>query len=240
MSAPFITAPPGVFDFLRLPPELRYRIYQVHLSEEGDVSYQTWSRESGLVTHDEPMEKTRLGVNIFRVCSQIYHEAVTFAYADRHWDLGRTLPVGPYKLAIDCAQRVSCVPHDTVGRIQNLGLTLAFGLSSQSCVVTSVEMGDLTKLKSLRGLELFLDLDKRNEKIPSWLRRPDVTLRDSPLFIGLVCQILSQIPTQVEFELWPLVGADWDAREQRELDRDIDYIARTFLAIQGCNCATST
>lgn len=234
MSAQIVTTRPDVFDFLRLPPELRNRIYQLHLSKVGDVVYY-----SGPNICDKLSNKPLLGVNILRVCSRVYHEAVTFAYTGRIWDLGRTLPVDPGTNVIDCAQRLSCVPQDTVGRIQNLVVTLAFGLDSPACVVTSVKMGDLTKLKSLQFLDLFLYLSHPDAKIPSWLCHPDIAYHSSPFFIGLVCQIISQIPKRVSFNLWPVVGGDWKGPKARKLIKDIRYIVDKFFDIKGCDCATS-
>jgi hypothetical protein len=115
MSIPIDTTPPGVFDFLRLPPELRNRIYQLHLSKEGDIDHQRLFDEGPHIRFNPPAVeyplKPVLDVNILRVCRQIYNEAVTFAYADRMWILGCALTWGSRRCAIDCTYR--CCREDT-------------------------------------------------------------------------------------------------------------------------------
>ena len=82
MAMPIVTTRPGIFNFLGLPPELRNRIYQLNLSEKGIVDYEDTSGDI-CVSYDKPRYKLNLGINVLRVCRQIYDEAVSFAYADR-------------------------------------------------------------------------------------------------------------------------------------------------------------
>ncbi|KAG9843622.1 hypothetical protein KCU98_g7651, partial [Aureobasidium melanogenum] len=101
-------------------------------------------------------------------------------------------------LAVDCAQRLACIPRGTAEKIECLELDIVVDLWSPTNMVTSVAMGDLIKMKSLRTIELNLILESGSNPFPKWLNRRNATYRDSPLLVGLVCQILGQIPAQVQ------------------------------------------
>jgi hypothetical protein len=239
MSAQIATTPPGVFDFLGLPPELRNRVYQLHLSQEDEVNYiySQGIRGPGIMC-DTPVAKLLLGVNILRVCRQIYDEAVSFAYADRLWSLGEA-PAALDSTGIDCAQRLTCIPHYTIGRVEQVRLEIEIDLRLPTSIVTPVAMGDLTRLKSLKILELFVGLDNMQPHLPKMYGYGDYSLRNSPFLVGLVCGVLSQLPVQVEV-VWVSTIKDLLGWTRYEVDAELEHIAHKFGAIKGCSCATST
>ncbi|KAH0278191.1 hypothetical protein KCU91_g2658, partial [Aureobasidium melanogenum] len=223
------------FDFLSLPLELRNRIYSLHLSNEGVVDYLEADDDAEEITHDEPVIKPVLGVNILRVCKQIYDEAVLLAYANRRWAMGYA-PITPDRLTIDCAQRLACIPSDTAEKVEHLGMDIEITLNQPYSLVRSISMGDLPKMKSLRTIELNLVLESGPNQSPRWLNRLNATYRDSPLLVGLVCQILSQIPAQISV-VW--LSTMWD-EETGEIEGEVDfnllYIAQKYSAIKGRAC----
>ena len=79
MNAPTVTTQLGVFNFLKLPSELRNRIYQLHLSKKGMVNYE----DDDFRPYEKPVRRLCLGVYVLQDCKQIYNEAVPFAYANR-------------------------------------------------------------------------------------------------------------------------------------------------------------
>ncbi|KAH0341846.1 hypothetical protein KCU81_g6009, partial [Aureobasidium melanogenum] len=203
------------FDFLSLPLELRNRIYSLHLSNEGVVDYLEADDDAEEITHDEP--------------------AVFFAYANRKWAMG-CAPQTSNGLTIDCAQRPACIPNDTAEKVERLSLDIVIDLWSPTNIITSVAMGDLTKMKSLRTIELNLILECGYDPSPGWLNRRNDTYRNSPLLIGLVCQILSQIPARISV-MWK--SAIWDQEtsgDEGEVDADLLYLAQKYSATKGCAC----
>lgn len=236
MDTQTVAAPSGVFDFLGLPSELRNRIYQLHLSSEGLVQCHQNGYE-GLEVMD--YLKPRLGINILAVCRQIYHEAVAFAYADCMWDMG-PLSLGTSlrlveKYAIHCAERLACIPFD---KVQHLRMNIIFETQGPIPSVLSIAMSDLTKLKSLRSLEVFVFAGSTYNLVPVWLRDRGVTYRDSPLLIGLICQVLSQTPRQVKV-VWTSALSGWEQRNAVKMDADMAHIAHKFDAIKGCGRSTN-
>ncbi|KAG9948352.1 hypothetical protein KCU85_g5045, partial [Aureobasidium melanogenum] len=223
------------FDFLSLPLELRNGIYYLPQSSGGEVDYLEADDDSEEITHDEPALKPVLGVNILRVCKQIYDEAVLFAYTNRKWAMGFA-PQTSDGLTIVCAQRLACIPNDTAEKVERLSLDNIIDLWSPTNIITSVAMGDLTKMKSLHTIELDLIFECGSDPSPGWLDRRNDTYRDSPLLIGLVCQILSQIPAQISV-VWK--SAIWD-EETGEIEGEVDfnllYIAQKYSAIKGRAC----
>jgi len=239
MNTPIVTTRSGVFNFLGLPPELRNRIYRLHLSKEGSVDYQVFGTERCFQqTCNEPISKPVLGVNVLRVCKQIYLEAVRFAYADRIWDLGRAASRPDWRTA-DCAERLTRIHHGAIGKVQRLQLEVIIEVQASISCITTVAMGDLTKLKSLESLNLFVMLENRYDLVPGSRRRRGATFRYAPLLIGLVCQIMSQVPAQVKIA-WISDLGEMKDRQEEQLNADLEHIAHRFGAIQGCNCATST
>jgi hypothetical protein len=241
MNAPIAASPPDVFNFLGLPSELRSHIYWLNLGQKGDVSYQTYDYQTyddlGFqIVHDKPAVKPVLGVNISQVCKQIYHEAVMLAYWGRKWDLG-TAPRDSGKATVDCAARLACIPHDTAEKIQELGLEMVISLQTPISF-TSVAMGDLTKFKSLRRLKLSVFLESGYDHAPEWLLHRGDLYRNSPFLIGLVCQMLSQIPDHLGITWLSAVG-DWDEVREFKRDEDMLDIAYEFEAIKGCRCPES-
>ena len=187
----------GIFDFLGLPRELCDRICRLHLSNQGEVDYLEADDNTEEITHDKPAIKPLLGVNLLRVCKQIYDEAVLYAYEKRKWAMGYA-PITPDKLTIDCAQRVACIPPTTAEKIQHLAMNIEVTFKEPYDAVRSIAMGDLTKLQSLRTFELFLVLGDFVIHAPRWLRQRDDAWRNAPLLFGLVCGIVAQVPTRVE------------------------------------------
>jgi hypothetical protein len=223
MDMPIIAIRPGIFNFLELPSELRNRIYQLHLSKEGNIEYPMDEDVLGPSIYDKPLTKPIMGINILRVCRQIYNEAITYAYTNRRWSLG-----GPFT----CAERLTHIPSGTVEKIQRLRLNVANPLYASSPVV-SVTVGDVTKMKSLKSLELVVVL------CLEWVSHHSIPYCDSTLLVGLVCQILSQIPTQVEVS-WTPILEEWRYNERDELGAAMEAIAHKFAAIKGCDCAADT
>ncbi|THZ10173.1 hypothetical protein D6C95_00742 [Aureobasidium pullulans] len=148
---------PGVFDFLRLPRELRDLVYSLHLSKPGKVGYEGDDDYCVQRIDDEIAFKPTIGINILRVCRQIYDEAVTYAYIDRKWAMGYLLE--PYPRAIHPAQRLSCIPSKTAEKVQHLGLDMRIYLYKSGRNVAPVDMDGLFKMKSLHTLELFMFFD---------------------------------------------------------------------------------
>lgn len=137
--------------------------------------------------------------------------------------------------AIDCAERLACIPCDTAEKIQRLGLDIMINLWSSTNIITSIAMGDLTKMKSFRTVELNLNLESGANPSPRWLNRRDATYRNSPLLTGLVCRILSQIPAQIQEVVWMSAVWDWEiSGAEGEFDADLLYIAQKYSAIRGC------
>jgi hypothetical protein len=236
-----MVTPPGVFNFLQLPSELRNHIYWLILSQGGDVNYQEIDPVGDLQIYEWPMIQLLQGVNILRVCKQIYQEAVMFAYADRRWFLGNASLVSLREFSLDCGPRLICIPDDTVGKVQRLGLILFIEMDSATSLITSVTMGDFIKLKSLQSLELRVMLWLRDIRIPKWLRRGTDSCRYSPSIIGLVCQIISQVPAHVNITwLSTVQNYDSDTENDYKPDEDMLHIAHEFGAIQGCRCTTDT
>ncbi|KAH0383302.1 hypothetical protein KCU92_g5519, partial [Aureobasidium melanogenum] len=228
----------GIFNFLGLPLELRHSIYRLHLTNEGEVDYLELGDDTKDITctHDKPAIKPLLGVNILRVCKQIYNEAVLFAYDNRKWAMGYA-PITPDRLTVNCAQRLACIPPTTARKIQHLGLNIDITLKTPYNLVRSIAMGDLTKLKSLRTLELFLVLGDLGVRAPRWIRQRDSTWCNAPLWVGLVCGILAQVPSHIEV-VWLSTVADTDGcNSVGELDEDLLQIAQTYSGIKGCQCA---
>ena len=240
MGTQIVTAPPGVFNFLDLPSELRNRIYQLHLSKAGIVDCPYDEKETDVHYHSKPL----IGVNILRACKQIYNEAVTFAYADCKWLLGpASFGAGHLisdRFSLDCAARLTRIPHGTIDKVQHLGLNILFEENGLIRSVMSVEFGDLTKLKSLRTLEVFLFPGEPYSLIPEWHRRRGITYRHSSLLMGLVCHILSQTPTSVEVKWTSVMASSWQWREDIQLNSDMAHLTHKFRAVKGCNCTTST
>jgi hypothetical protein len=171
------------------------------------------------------MIKPIIGVNILRVCRQIYNEAVTYAYTNCTWSLGAPL------ICTDCLIRF---PRGTVEKIQHVRLHIrVYICSSTTSPVMRITMSDLIKMKSLRSLELILVSD------PEWPSDSDVSYCDSTLLVGLVCQILSQVPTQVKV-VWISLFGEWKDAQGEELGTAMGDITEKYAAIKGCNCATST
>lgn len=223
------------FDFLSLPLELRNGIYYLPQSSGGEVDYLEADDDSEEITHDEPALKPVLGVNILRVCKQIYDEAVLFAYANRKWAL-RYAPQTASGLTTDCIHRLACMPRATAERIQHLGLNIDVNLWEPDNLVRSIAMGDLTKLKWLRTLELFLSFGDSGFP-PRWMLQRNTTWRSAPLFVGLVCGILAQVPVHVEI-VWISTVSHIDGGScVGELDEDLLQIAQTYCGIKGCKCA---
>jgi hypothetical protein len=133
---------------------------------------------------------------------------------------------------------LACIPHYTIDRVQHLGLDFLIDLRMPTSIVTSVAMGDLSKLKSLQSLELFIILDNGCRHIPKRLRYSDTPCHASPFLVGLVCETLSQIPAHIEVS-WLSVVQDKDGNADGDQDADLIHIAERFGAIQGCNSATS-
>lgn len=139
--------------------------------------------------------------------------------------------------AIDCAERLACIPYNTTENVQWLGLDIMINLWSPTNIVTSIAMGDLTKMKSLRIIELNLVLESGPNPSLRWLNRRGATYRNFPLLIGLVCQILNQIPAQIQEVVW--MSAVWDEEvsgAEGEFDTDLLYIAQKYSAIRSCGC----
>jgi hypothetical protein len=118
VRAPIIATPPGVFNFLQLPSELRNRIYRLILLQGCDVNYQEIDICGDLQIYEMPMIQLLQGVNILRVCRQIYKEAIIFAYADRRWALGNASIASLQEFALDCGPRLICIPGGTVEKVQ--------------------------------------------------------------------------------------------------------------------------
>ncbi|KAH0168539.1 hypothetical protein KCU67_g3441, partial [Aureobasidium melanogenum] len=225
----------GIFNFLGLPLELRHSIYRLHLSNEGGVGYKADDLLPE-ITYDEPAIKSPLGVNLLRVCKQIYNEAVPFAYDNRQWAMGYA-PTTPDRLTVSCAPRLACIPPATAEKIQRLSLNIEITLKTPYDLIRSIAMGDLTKLKSLRTLELFLVLGDVGVRAPRWVHQRDSTWRNAPLLVGLVCGILAQVPSHIEV-VWLSTVADIDGCNfVGELDGDLLQIAQTYGGIKGCQCA---
>ncbi|THW74443.1 hypothetical protein D6D18_10111 [Aureobasidium pullulans] len=228
---------PGVFDFLRLPRELRDLVYSLHLSKPGKVGYEGDDDYCVQRTDDQPAIKPTIGINILRVCKQIYDEAVTYAYIDRKWAMGYAL--SPYPGAIHCAQRLSCIPSKTAERVQHLGLDVTVYLYESGGNVAPVDMGGLFKMKSLHTLELFLFFDCDSKASQSWLGG-GARYRTTPLLIGLVRQILSQIPVHVRKIIWlSAFRDDGGFSIGGELDHDLFEITKTYNGIKGCSYQTT-
>ncbi|KAG9526598.1 hypothetical protein KCU93_g5458, partial [Aureobasidium melanogenum] len=219
----------GIFNFLGLPLEFRHSIYRLHLSNEGEVGYKADDLLPE-ITYDEPAIKSPLGVNLLRVCKQIYNEAVPFAYDNRKWAMGYA-PTTPDRLTVSCAQRLACIPPATAEKIQRLSLNIDITLKTPYDLVRSIAMGDLTNLKSLRTLELFLVLGDVGVRAPRWVHQRDSTWRNAPLLVGLVCGILAQVPSHIEV-VWLSTVADTDG--------DLLQIAQTYSGIKGCQCALNS
>jgi hypothetical protein len=241
VGVPIAITPPGLFNFLGLPSELRNRIYWLILSQGDDVDYQEVDTCGDTQVWDVPIIQILPGINILRVCRQIYKEAVMFAYAHRRWALGTAPIVSLREYAVDCGPRLICIPDGTDEKVQHLGLILVIEMDSATSLIASVTMGDFTKLKSLRSLELRVMLDLRGDHAPRWLRRGRDEYRYSPFLLGLVCQIISQVPVQIEIT-WLSTVQDYQSEGTVvfEPDKDIQHIAHEFGAIQGCRCATET
>lgn len=227
---------PGVFDFLRLPRELCDLVYSLHLSKPGKVGYDSDDDYCVQRTDDEIAFKPTIGINILRVCRQIYDEAVTYAYIDRKWAMGYLLE--PYPGAIHPAQRLSCIPSKTAERVQHLGLDMRIYLYKSGWNVAPVDMDGLFKMKSLHTLELFMFFDCDPKMSQSWLGG-DVRHRTTPLLIGLVCQILSQIPVHVKKVVWRSAVGEVGGWLDGELDQDLFEIARKYNGIKGCSEQTT-
>ncbi|KAH0285989.1 hypothetical protein M436DRAFT_66741 [Aureobasidium namibiae CBS 147.97] len=237
MDTPIVTAPSDVFNFLGLPSELRNRIYQLHLSKNGGVKYETWSyyRLLGIrINHKRPTIRPHVGVNILRVCRQVYLEAVKYAYTDRVWNLGYDF---------DCARHLDLMPDGTAEKIQQLRLTARVDLHEPDFSVRAFTLGDFTRLKSLQILDLHVaaGLSLIPEDRSKYL--------DSPRLVDLVCHVLSHIPIQVEI-IWSSPFNESVAMEcisrgcpeeiVGELDAALEHIAHKYAAIKGCNYAIST
>lgn len=230
MDTQTVIGPSGIFNFLGLPSEIRNRVYQLHLSKEGVVNYAAYDHAGRMNIYDRPMGRLLLGVNILRVCRQIYNEAVPFAYTNRLWGLCGAFAASN-RLGIDGVRRLALIPHYTIERVEQIKLDVYIDFERSSCIVASIVMGDLTKLKSLKLLQLFIEMDYLvclNSENP---------IRDSPYLVGLVCEILSQIPVKIKVE-WFSVVNKWEG-DQDEIDAELAYIAHKFRAIKCCDCATS-
>lgn len=234
MDKPIITTPSGVFNFLGLPSELRNRIYQLHLSKGGGVAYRHWNHPLLRNSYDDPINIPFVGINLLRVCRQIYLEAIKYVYTDRTWDLG---------CDHSCARRLSHMPSGTVEKIQHLKLIAPVDLQDPTPSVRSFTMGDLTKMKSLQTVDVWVAGGS------SETSEIGATYFDSPHLVGMVCHILSHIPVHVEI-IWssPIresVFMEQISREcydeiQGELDAALEHIAHKFAAIKGRNYMTST
>ncbi|TIA77820.1 hypothetical protein D6C76_04453 [Aureobasidium pullulans] len=237
MDLPITNGSSGVFDFLGLPRELRDLVYSLHLSKPGEVGYEGDDGCYVPSTEDRPAIKPTVGINILRVCRQIYEEAVTYAYIDRKWAMGYAL--SPYPGAIHCARKSSCIPSRTAERVQHLGLCLTVYLYELGGNVAPVDMGGLFKMKSLHTLELFLFFDCDSKASQNWLGG-GTRYRATPLLVGLVCQILSQIPVHVKKIIWlSAVVDDGGFSIGGELDHDLFEIAKTYNGIKGCSYQTT-
>lgn len=134
-------------------------------------------------------------------------------------------------VGVDCAQRLTCIPPYTVERVEKVKLDLLVYLAEHNINLTPVVMSDLTKLKSLRTLELYLELDDVDISYSEGL------LQSSPFFVGLVCEILSEIPVEVEV-VWTSWVRNWYAGGT--IDADLRYLAHKYRTIKGCNCVSDT
>ncbi|THZ76273.1 hypothetical protein D6C85_02381 [Aureobasidium pullulans] len=239
MDSPITNKSSCFFDFLGLPRELRDIIYSLHLSKSGEVGY---GGDDGLHvwrTVGEPTTKPNIGINLLRVCGQIYDEAVTYAYIDRKWAMGYRYALSPYPGTIRCAQRLSCIPPKTAERVQHLGLDIRTYLYNSGRNFAPVNMGDFSKMKSLHTFELLMFLDCDHKSSQSWLGG-GARYRTTPVLIGLVCQILSQIPVHVKKVIWrSSVGVDGDFSLGGELDQDLFEIAKDYKGIKGCSEQTT-
>ncbi|THZ80944.1 hypothetical protein D6C88_06403 [Aureobasidium pullulans] len=213
-----------------LPRELRDLVYSLHLSKPGKVGYEGNEDYCTERTGDGFASKPTIGINILRVCKQIYDEAVTYAYIDRKWAMGHAL--SPYPGAIRCAQRLSCIPSKTAERVQHLGLDVTVYLYESGGNVAPVDMGGLFQ-------DEVAPYSRAVPASQSWLGG-GARYRTTPLLIGLVCQILSQIPVHVKNIIWlSAVGDDSGFSIGGELDHDLFEIAKTYNGIKGCSYQTT-
>lgn len=234
MDTPIVIAPSGVFNFLGLPSELRNRIYQLHLSKSGDVAYRKWSFPFLRIVYDRAMTKPFVGVNLLRVCRQIYLEAIEYAYTDRTWDLG---------CDHQCARRLGDMPSGTVEKIQLLKLLARVDLQDPTLSVRSFTMGNISKMRSLRTLNIWVAANL------SETPEDGISYFDSPALVDLVCHILSHIPVQTEV-IWSspfnesvameCILRDCPEEIVGELDAALEHIAHKYAAIKGRNHMTST
>ncbi|KAH0272911.1 hypothetical protein KCU91_g6335, partial [Aureobasidium melanogenum] len=196
MNAPLADVSSGIFDVLGLPLELRQSIYRLHLSNEGEVDYLGAEDNTEEITHDKPAIKPLLGANVLRVCKQIYDEAILSAYDNRKWAMGYA-PITPDRLTVNCAQRLARILPATAEKIQRLSLNIEITLETPYKLVRSTAMGDPAKLKSLRTLELFLVLGDIGVRATRWVYQRDSTWRNAPFLVGLICEILAQVPSHI-------------------------------------------
>ncbi|KAG9737985.1 hypothetical protein KCU75_g16840, partial [Aureobasidium melanogenum] len=208
MNAPLADVSSGIFDVLGLPLELRQSIYRLHLSNEGEVDYLGAEDNTEEITHDKPAIKPLLGANVLRVCKQIYDEAILSAYDNRKWALGYA-PITPDRLTVNCAQRLARILPATAEKIQRLSLNIEITLETPYKLVRSTAMGDPAKLKSLRTLELFLVLGDIGVRATRWVYQRDSTWRNAPFLVGLICEILAQVPSHIGV-VWLFTVADID------------------------------
>ena len=113
-------------------------------------------------------------------------------------------------------------------------------LKKPTTIIKSVVIGDLTRLKSLRVLEVWVELENLQELLPEGSTPHDfVVLCSSPFLVGLVCEILSQVPVDIEV-VWLSWLREWPEWHFNDLNEELEYIAHKFSAIKGCDRATST
>ena len=226
---------PQTTTFFSLPLELRTQIYRLCLLPKQENT-QTRKQAVTVKTH----MKSRVGLNLLLGCKEIYVEAVQYAYEYRWWQIGN-VPVQSPQRPLDGSTPIfdgpalmASINSQTMAKIKNLSfripITMHGGFAASPVVLGALD--SMEGLSNVRACLYFRD--------SSWGYA--TKLADSPLLIGLMIQVLTQVPEHVmlSFEVrmlkpsarrgvYPYSHSDTALEAIRTLVTD-------YASLQGRNC----
>ncbi|THZ05448.1 hypothetical protein D6C95_02828 [Aureobasidium pullulans] len=181
---------PQTTTFFSLPLELRTQIYRLCLLPKQENT-QTRRQAVTVKTH----MKSRVGLNLLLGCKEIYVEAVQYAYEYRWWQIGN-VPVQSPQRPLDGSTPIfdgpalmASINSQTMAKIKNLSfripITMHGGFAASPVVLGALD--SMEGLSNVRACLYFRD--------SSWGYA--TKLADSPLLIGLMIQVLTQVPEHV-------------------------------------------
>lgn len=221
----------GHFPFLSLPPEVRNEVYRFSLgltTESMPIVRQVRAGSTNSKRH-------QLGVNLLRCCNQIYHEAIRYAYHCRWWQLGGRVWSYEYECwqdgrpVFDDSEYLGDLFHRTMNQIERLIVRVPVSWAAGPAPIVLKTLEKMESLVRIKFALIFCGFDF--EDIGD--------LSNEPPVVGLVVQILSQVPKHVKVG-WHGSNPDSQGKtpgRNREVRDNIRALAARFECLKGSKCS---